>query len=56
MVRILIKNAIARKPGHLYYLDRWGNIVEHSVGIRKLSIFEKLKCKWIDFERWLNDD
>ena len=28
MGKILVKNAITRKPGHLYYVDGKGNVCE----------------------------
>ena len=54
MSKILVKNAVERKPGHIYYIDRWGNIIEEKSN--KLTLLEKLKCKWIDFIRWLDDN
>lgn len=35
MGQIIIKNAVVRKPGHLYYIDKHGNICETKMAYLK---------------------
>ena len=52
-IKIIVKKAISRKPYHIYYFDRWGNIIEEPMNnINNLLTFkDKIKFKYIDFKR-----
>lgn len=45
MGKVIVKNAIKRKPGHLYYIDGKGNICEAKMsrGGRKKKTTKKKK-------------
>ncbi|MFZ5955458.1 MAG: hypothetical protein ACOYT4_03455 [Nanoarchaeota archaeon] len=48
MGKVILKNAVERKPGHLYYVDAKGNVCEAEMargGKRKSSSKAKKKKK-----------
>lgn len=52
-MKIILKNVVSKKPNYLYFIDRWGNLIEEQViGGNRLTLLGKLKCIYIDFKRW----
>lgn len=56
MSKIIIPNAIERKPKYLYYIDGEGNICEarsYRTRIWNMTFKEIFQCFWIDVRRSL---
>ncbi len=48
MGKILVKNVVSRKPGHLYYVDGMGNVCEAKMargGKKKKKVVKKAAKK-----------